>query len=165
MSQRGRDAKIGDATSLSGFSALVILSLILPISDRGMRGLGVLLCLVCLALCDARPDLQGLPKSNLVPVQVFGGTDFDIPPWLGVYLSYVGNNCNWTLPLTYKNNGTVPAGLMLWIRNYVSSTITLRAQGSDYIDYFLDSFNIGSGEAVQVVSGDGFYSVLSMTTF
>lgn len=151
-----------------------------------MRGLGVLLCLlclVCLAACEARldlrnpdlqklkrpnlqnSDLQRLGRSNLVPVQVFDGTDFDIPPWLGVYLSYVGNNCNWTLPLTYKNNGTVPMGLMLWIRNYVSSTITLRPQGSDYIDYFLSSFDIRSGEAVQVVSGEGYYSVLSATVF
>lgn len=54
---------------------------------------------------------------------------------------------------------------MLWIRNYVSSTITLRPQGSDYIDYFLTSYDIRSGEAIQVVSGEGFYSLLSATAF
>lgn len=61
-----------------------------------------------------------------IPVEeVTPGTAYEIPYWLGAFISTTNMPSDWILPLTYTNEGSTPIGTTLVIQNLGPQNITL----------------------------------------
>lgn len=94
------------------------------------------------------PTILRIPVASVSP-----NSTYEVPYWLGAFISTTNVSSSWTLPLTYKNGGKTPHGAILVVENIGTENISLLASPPETING-ASSYLVLPGYTVSVLSSD-----------
>lgn len=94
-----------------------------------------------------------VPMQSVAPV-----AEFEVPWWLGGYVTITNASSEWTLPLTYLNGGKTNVGTTLMIQNQGLYNITLYSTSPETIQG-AGSYIVVAGTTVSFLSAEDWIAV------
>jgi hypothetical protein len=94
-----------------------------------------------------------VPMQSVTPV-----AEFEVPWWLGGYVTITNASSEWTLPLTYLNGGKTNVGTTLMIQNQGLYNITLYSTSPETIQG-AGSYIVVAGTTVSFLSAEDWIAV------